>query len=166
VTFVVTFATLWKQQHPGAALPGATTPESPAPAAAAAPTGSGAAARPALRPDPGGPSTAAPAGTATPVEAAPASAEPAALELPAEVHFRRRVDLARYQGSVMNDSDAEMVVEVTIYNPTTRETGTVQLSVPAFKAATFGLDDGLNMQQGDQYTLHSAPYRDKGGTIN
>jgi len=164
VTFAVTFAILWKQQHPGAALPGATTAEPPAPVTAAAPMGSGAAARPDLPPA-SGRSTAVPVSAATTLEAAPRSAEPASPELPAEAHFRRRVDLGKYQGSVINNSQDEMIVDVVVYSPTTRETGTVQLSVPAFKSATFGLDDGLNMQQGDQFTLHSSPYRDKGGTI-
>ncbi len=82
-------------------------------------------------------------------------------ELPVEIHFRHRPDQARIQGSVVNASADELVIEAVVYSPGTRQTQTFQLLVAPHAGKPFGLDGELDMHSGDQITLKSSPYRDK-----
>ena len=85
----------------------------------------------------------------------------AAPEMPIELHFRRRPDLNKVQGSLLNKSENELTVDALIFDPRTNQTSKVQLELAPYKARPFGLDDGLDMLPGDEITLQSAPYRDK-----
>jgi hypothetical protein len=87
--------------------------------------------------------------------------DPAADDLPVDIRFRQRPDLGRVQGSVINKSGTQLVIDAIIFDPKTKETSKVQLGVAPYSGKPFGVDDGLDMQSGDQITLRSAPYRDK-----
>jgi hypothetical protein len=87
--------------------------------------------------------------------------DPAADDLPIDIRFRQRPDLGRIQGSIINKSNTQLVIDAVIFDPKTRETSKVQLDVAPYSGRPFGADDGLDMQSGDQITLRSAPYRDK-----
>ena len=89
------------------------------------------------------------------------SSDSGAEYLPISLQFRHRPDLGRIQGSVMNNSGSELVIDATIYDPNTRESAKVQLDVAPYTAKPFGVDDGLDMQSGDRITLQSTPYRDR-----
>jgi hypothetical protein len=86
-------------------------------------------------------------------------------ELPVEVHFRRRVDAGRFEGSVVNHSDSELVLDAIIDNPRTKQTAKQQLDIQPYANLTFGLDDGLDLQSGDPVTLHGGDYADKVATV-
>jgi hypothetical protein len=113
----------------------------------------------------GRPAPEATASTANPAAGPSASAaperDPAADDLPVDIRFRQRPDLGRVQGSVINKSNAQLVIDAIIFDPKTKETSKVQLGVAPYSGKPFGVDDGLDMQSGDQITLRSAPYRDK-----
>jgi hypothetical protein len=95
----------------------------------------------------------------TPTEAM--SNDFAAPEMPIELHFRRRPDLNKVQGSLLNNSESELTVDALIFDPRTKQTSKIQLELAPYKAQPFGLDDGLDMLPGDEITLQSSPYRDK-----
>jgi hypothetical protein len=115
----------------------------------------------------------------TPVAAAPAAA-PAALDkaptipandaatpmtadpeqLPVQVVFKRRERLNKFEGRIVNTSSDPLQVEVSVLSATTHFTTQAQVSVGAYLQSHFGIDDGLDMQSGDQVTLRSYPYHD------
>jgi hypothetical protein len=82
-----------------------------------------------------------------------------------ELHFRNRPDQGKIEGSILNKSGVLLVIEATIFSPERGETARVQLSVPPYRAQSFGLTDGLTLRSGDQLTLKSSPYRDKAASI-
>jgi hypothetical protein len=90
-----------------------------------------------------------------------AADETPADEMPVELHFRHRPDLNKVQASLANSSENALVVDALVFDPRTNQSAKIQLDVAPYKAATFGIDDGLDIQSGDQITLRSTPYRDK-----
>jgi hypothetical protein len=83
-------------------------------------------------------------------------------ELPVDINFRRgRGSDASLEGSVFNKSSDDLQVEVDFYNPQTKRTSKVELTVPANRASSFGRDDGLEIEGGDQVTVKSPSYTEK-----
>lgn len=160
--FAVSFGILWKQRQTEASrVSNAEISQS-----ATAGSMSAAAGAPQLaRGDPGNPTTAAqnaaapPRGATTPPEEN--AADSGAVELPVELHFRKRADQGKIQGSVVNNSATELVIDADVFSPSAQETAKFQLTVAPYSGKPFGLDDGLDLHSGDQLTLKSSPYRDK-----
>jgi hypothetical protein len=157
VTFSIAFCFLWRNHAADSvSAPAKAAAETPLPVRS--PAQSPPVAQPAELALP-----AAHAGSTAPAPAAaavpPVSA--AAEEMPVELHFRHRPDLNSIQASLLNRSENALVVDALVFDPRTQQTSKVQLSVAAYKAATFGVDDGLDIQSGDQITLRCAPYQDK-----
>jgi len=99
-------------------------------------------------------------GTAAGSVASPAPPEDAAAdEVPIELHFRHLQ--GKVQGSALSQSADDLVVAASVVSGRTKERAEFQISVAAYKAQTFGLNDGLDLQSGDQITLRSSPYRDR-----
>jgi hypothetical protein len=83
-------------------------------------------------------------------------------ELPVDINFRRGRGSDGYlEGSVFNKSSDDLQVEVDFYKPQTKRTSKVDLSVPANHASSFGRDDGLEIEGGDQVTVKSPSYNEK-----
>jgi len=157
--FAVSFAILWKQRQ--ADPPSPRDVQVPVVAAPSPPAMAPGIANDARRDGSLQASVAAPADAA----ATSAAIDTAAEEMPVELHFRKRPDLGKIQGSVVNNSDAELVIEAVVFSPDTQETAKFQIAVAPYSGKPFGLDDGLDMHSGDRITLKSSPYRDKSGTI-
>jgi hypothetical protein len=93
------------------------------------------------------------------VASQPPADDEAAAELPIELHFRHLQ--GKVQGSALSTSNEDLVVTASIVNSRTKETAEIQLAVAAYKAQTFGLNEGVDLESGDQITLKSSPYRDR-----
>jgi hypothetical protein len=82
--------------------------------------------------------------------------------LPVDISFRRGRGSDGYlEGSVFNRSSDDLQVEVDFYNPRTRRASKVELTVPANHASSFGRDDGLEIEGGEQVTVKSPSYTEK-----
>jgi hypothetical protein len=161
--FSASFGILWNQRKK--AEPPARIPEIPVIAGASPAAAIGAANRALtdLSAPTGDAAPQAPAATTS--GAASTGIDSAPDEMPVELHFRQRLDQGKIQGSVLNNSGTDLVIEAVILSASTKETGKFQIVVPPYGAIPFGLDDGLDMHSGDQITLRSPPYRDKAATI-
>ncbi|MGA2188626.1 MAG: hypothetical protein ABSH33_08850 [Steroidobacteraceae bacterium] len=161
--FSASFGILWNQRKK-AELP-ARSPEVPTIAGPGPTAASGAANR--ARNDRSAPAhDAAPLTSAAATGAAPGTTIVSGpVEMPVELHFRQRLDQGKVQGSVLNNSGTDLVIEAVVVSASTKETAKFQLVVPPYGAIPFGLDDGLDMHSGDQITLRSPPYRDKTAAI-
>jgi hypothetical protein len=159
--FSISFLIQWKRLNPGGPPP--SGPEIPAIVAARTPPppplprGTGIAADNNFGSRQGVTAPASQRAESTPADSNAASAD----ELPIEIHFRKRPDRGRIQGSVANRSESEMIIDAIVFDPNTKGTSSVQLIVGPYSAKPFGLDDGLDIQPGDRITLRSAPFRDK-----
>jgi hypothetical protein len=168
--FSVSFAIMWRE-HDTAGSP-SPSPEAQAIIAADAAAGAGRAAEVGVpdvgrdNPDPRAPESASstPAPATTPVAANVAN-DSGMAELPVEIHFRKRPDQGRIEGSVVNASAAELVIEAVVFSRDTAHTQTFQLLVAPYAGKAFGLDGELDLHSGDQITLKSSPYREKVATI-
>jgi hypothetical protein len=155
ISFTVTFAVLWRPRQA----------EKPLETVAAAPV----VAPPGVRQPRREPVSAAPIAPPPRAMAAPNPSNLApdntraaqAPELPVEIHFRSRPDLGRVQGSVINRSENELVIDATIFDPHTRENSKILLDIGPFASEPFGVNDGLEIQSGDTITLQSGSYRDR-----
>jgi hypothetical protein len=96
------------------------------------------------------------------VSAAATASDASGGELPVDINFRRGRGSEGYlEGSVFNKSGDDLQVEVDFYNPQTKRTSKVELMVPANHASSFGRDDGLEIEGGDQVTVKSPSYTEK-----
>ena len=158
VSFSLAFVVLWRSRgfDPPVAAPGGPTN--------AGDRRSGPAQQNARRADLraiAGPASAEPAmGSAAPGASTSLQAS-AAPELPVELHFRNRSDLHKIQTSVSNNSDGALAVDAIVFDPRTKQRSKVQIYIGAYKATAFGVDDGLDIQPGDEITLQCAPYQDR-----
>lgn len=91
-------------------------------------------------------------------EAASGAAD--AQQLPVQLVFRRRERLNKFEGRITNTSSDPLQLEVLVLSASTHYTTQAQVNVGASVQSSFGLDDGLDMQSGDQVTLRSAPFHD------
>jgi hypothetical protein len=83
-------------------------------------------------------------------------------ELPVDISFRRgRGNDGYLEGSVFNKSSDDLQVEVNFYNPQTKRASKAELTVPANHASSFGRDDGLEIEGGEQVTVKSPSYTEK-----
>jgi len=158
--FLVSFGIMWterKAEEPVVSNPIVPAPDNTAPITEAAGVAAVARTNPIASP-------AEDAGFSGPAPSSTAS-NAGALELPVEMHFRNRADQGKIQGSILNNSGDELVIDAIVFSPSTKETGKFQLTVAPYSGKSFGLDDGLDMRPGDQITLKSSPYRDKVGRI-
>jgi hypothetical protein len=81
--------------------------------------------------------------------------------MPVEVVFKHRDRLNKFEGRVVNTSGEPLIIEVRVLSASTHYTTQAQVSVGAKVQTRFGIDDGLDMQSGDQVTLRSDPFRDQ-----
>lgn len=86
-------------------------------------------------------------------------ADPA--RLPVEVVFKRRERLNKFEGRIVNTSGDPLLIDVRVLSASTHYTSQAQVSVGAYIQTRFGIDDGLDMQSGDQVTLKSNLFRDQ-----
>jgi hypothetical protein len=90
--------------------------------------------------------------------AAPIAADPE--QMPVQLTFRRRERLNKFEGRIANTSVDPLVVEVSVLSASTHYTTQAQVNVGGYLQSSFGINDGLDMQSGDQVTLRSYPYHD------
>jgi hypothetical protein len=83
------------------------------------------------------------------------------VQLPVEVVFKRRERLNKFEGRIANTSGDPLLIDVRVLNASTHYTSQAQVSVGAYIQTRFGIDDGLDMQSGDQVTLKSDLFRDQ-----
>jgi hypothetical protein len=81
--------------------------------------------------------------------------------MPVDVVFRHRDRLNKFEGRIVNTSGQPLTIEVRVLSASTHYTTQAQVSVGANIQTRFGIDDGLDMQSGDQVTLRSYPFRDQ-----
>lgn len=86
-------------------------------------------------------------------------ADPA--QLPVEVVFKRRERLNKFEARITNTSGDPLLIDVRVLSASTHYTSQAQVSVGAYIQSRFGIDDGLDMQSGDQVTLKSDLFRDQ-----
>jgi hypothetical protein len=86
-------------------------------------------------------------------------ADPA--QLPVEVAFKRRERLNKFEARITNTSGDPLLIDVRVLSASTHYTSQAQVSVGAYIQSRFGIDDGLDMQSGDQVTLKSNVFRDQ-----
>jgi hypothetical protein len=82
-------------------------------------------------------------------------------QLPVEVVFKRRERLNKFEGRIVNTSGDPLLIDVRVLSASTHYTSQAQVSVGAYIQTRFGIDDGLDMQSGDQVTLKSNVFRDQ-----
>jgi hypothetical protein len=83
-------------------------------------------------------------------------------ELPVDINFRHGRGSDSYlEGSVFNKSSDDLQIEVDFYKPQTQRTSKVELTVPANHASSFGRDDGMEIEGGDEVTVKSPSYAEK-----
>jgi hypothetical protein len=90
--------------------------------------------------------------------AAPSAADP--QQMPVQIIFRRRERLNKFEGRITNTSGDPLQVEVLVLSASTHYTTQAGVNVGGYLQSSFGIDDGLDMQSGDQVTLRSYPYHD------
>lgn len=86
-------------------------------------------------------------------------ADPA--QLPVEVVFKRRERLNKFEARITNTSGDPLLIDVRVLSASTHYTSQTQVSVGAYIQTRFGIDDGLDMQSGDQVTLKGNLFRDQ-----
>jgi hypothetical protein len=159
-TFAVSLGVMsWHRDSAGALMPNLATPPSvvrqraAAPVMApASPTQSVAPALPAMVQERKPPSSAHGSSVTSSTELA---------QIPVEVAFRRRARLNKFEGRIANTSGDPLVIDVRVLSASTHYTTQAQVSVGAYLATGFGIDDGLDMQSGDQVTLQTNSFRDQ-----
>jgi hypothetical protein len=96
--------------------------------------------------------------TAPANEAASSAAD--AQQMPVQLVFRRRERLNKFEGRITNTSSDPLQLQVLVLSGSTHYTTQAQVNVGAYVQSSFGLDDGLDLQSGDQVTLRGYPYHD------
>lgn len=81
-------------------------------------------------------------------------------ELPLQVLFRRPIKSDQLIGRVINSATEPLALVVNIVGASTHRILSIRLNVPANGQASFGSDDNIFLEHGDQVTLQSPPYRD------
>jgi hypothetical protein len=106
--------------------------------------------------------TTAAAAPAAPAISANTIGDSSGAELPIDVNFRRRRGSERYlEGSIFNKSSEDLSIAVYFFSPRTRETSKIELTVPAYHASSFGRDDGLEIEGGDEVTIKSPAFAER-----
>ncbi len=88
-------------------------------------------------------------------------ADEAGTPMPVRLSFGRRIRLNKVVGKIFSSSNDSMVIAVLIDNASTHRTAQTQVSLAPNGLATFGVDDGLELESGDHVTLQSTPYSDQ-----
>ncbi len=160
VSFVVSFALMWRARDSAAvsaAPPPPLLPAMPARAPRAPPTlGAPSDARNRLasvRPPP----VPMPAPTQG-AEATPAT--DAAGPIPLAINVYNRLHRHRHEGYVANTSNEPVSVTLEVVGADGRGNSTLQFEVPAGGRQEFSTDSGLDMRSNDQIVVHSDHYRD------
>jgi hypothetical protein len=89
-----------------------------------------------------------------------ASSAAGGQQMPVQLAFRRREKLNKFEGRITNSSSDPLQLEVLVLSASTHYTTQAQVNVGAYVQSSFGIDDGLDMQSGDQVTLRGYPYHD------
>lgn len=98
---------------------------------------------------------------ARPASASTASDSTDPAEMPVQIVFKHRDRLNKFEGRVVNTSGEPLTLDVRVISGSTHYASQTQVSVGAYVQSHFGIDDGLDMQSGDQVTLQSHPFRDQ-----
>jgi hypothetical protein len=141
---------LWQrkgEESPASNLPAAPLVRVTAPVAASAPLPPAPAVIEASKP-----SGEASAGTPTPG---------AANEVPVNITWRRRPRFNRVEGRIASSSADSLFIQVRIDGANSHRISQTQVDIAPYGQTQIGVDDGLELQSGDQVTLQSAPYRDQ-----
>ena len=67
--------------------------------------------------------------------------------------------------TIVNAANLELSITVHITSPATHLTTSKQITLKASGQATIGVDDGIQLQSGDEITLRCATYRDQTSQI-
>jgi hypothetical protein len=149
---LLTAVMLWQRSTHESPLRNATIPISAVDAPSARPLTAPVAAVPAAQPAPEK-ALAVPANAAAVNDAGPE-------QMPVQIVFRRRERLNKFEGRITNTSGDPLQVEVLVLSASTHYTTQAAVNVGGYLQSSFGIDDGLDMQSGDQVTLRSYPYHD------
>jgi hypothetical protein len=88
----------------------------------------------------------------------PSSTDPA--QMPVQIVFKHRDRLNKFEARIVNTSGDSLSIDVSVLSASTHHASQTQVDVGAYLQSRFGIDDGLDMQSGDQVTLRRHPYRD------
>jgi hypothetical protein len=101
-----------------------------------------------------------PALAEAPAEAVPASAATAAqTELPVQFNYRRSAENPQtYDITLVNKIDEPVTLDMTILNPASGQASNAQITLESSEAKKVGVDDGLEIEVGDQITLRNPAY--------
>lgn len=88
------------------------------------------------------------------------SGDHAKLKLPVQLHFRRAPNSQTYVATVINKGEEDLMIDIAIFSPTSQRTAQTQISIESMQVKKIGLDDDIDMAQGDRITLHNSSYDD------
>jgi hypothetical protein len=81
--------------------------------------------------------------------------------LPVDGTFRHIPHGAQFEGAVTNLSDEPLEVTALIVSHASGQTARLEFDIPAGMPQHIGIDDGVDLQPGDEITLHNPGYSDR-----
>jgi len=92
---------------------------------------------------------------------APAESNYAKTELPVEFNYKRSPSNPQmFAVSLFNKAEKAMTLDVMISNAISGKSEETQLNVGPLQSKDIGIDDNIQIEQGDRITLHNPSYND------